>query len=323
MNPCSEMILKIFSNFFSSSSSSFPLGRRCYSRLVENATAFTGKSDFYNTIFLIDDVILKLRGMKPLSKNNINWLSKEKMIDQLGFPLNSLQYKKLCGKLDELESFAKITEISQLLQVFAAHKISIEDDIKDGNRNEFETKNHKEQNSLQSNEETKTDSSIESLAIATSSNENENNLEKSSLTTRGKSSYFGRIDRLGRVISLGYRKTSVAKIFMTPGIGTCHVNGKLAINYFHRPVDMFKLAEPFRVTRRLGKYNVWALTKGGGETGKSGAISLAIARALATIEPPLAHVLYPWGCLKRDNRIVERKKPGQKKARRQFTWVKR
>jgi len=123
--------------------------------------------------------------------------------------------------------------------------------------------------------------------------------------------------------TIGRRKASVARIYMSEGKGNITVNGKDFKEYF--PVDtmQFKLEQPFNITDVAGKFDVKVNVNGGGTTGQAEAIRLAISRALCELDPENRVTLKPEGMLTRDARVVERKQPGQKKARKKFQWVKR
>jgi small subunit ribosomal protein S9 len=123
--------------------------------------------------------------------------------------------------------------------------------------------------------------------------------------------------------TIGRRKASVARIYLSKGKGKITVNGKDFKEYF--PVDtmQYKLQQPFNIADLAGKFDVKVNVNGGGTTGQAEAIRLAISRALCEIDPENRVSLKPEGMLTRDSRIVERKKPGQKKARKKFQWVKR
>ena len=123
--------------------------------------------------------------------------------------------------------------------------------------------------------------------------------------------------------TIGRRKASVARIYMSKGKGNITVNGKDFKEYF--PVDtmQYKLQQPFNIADLAGKFDVKVNVNGGGTTGQAEAIRLAISRALCEIDPENRVSLKPERMLTRDSRIVERKKPGQKKARKKFQWVKR
>ena len=123
--------------------------------------------------------------------------------------------------------------------------------------------------------------------------------------------------------TIGRRKESVARIYMSKGKGKITINGKDFKDYF--PVDtmQFKLEQPFKIANLLDKFDVKANVNGGGTTGQVEAIRLAISRALCELDTENRPALKADGLLTRDSRVVERKKPGQKKARKKFQWVKR
>ena len=123
--------------------------------------------------------------------------------------------------------------------------------------------------------------------------------------------------------TIGRRKASVARIYMSKGKGNITVNGKDFKEYF--PVDtmQYKLEQPFNIAELSGKFDVKANVDGGGTTGQAEAIRLAISRALCELDVENRPALKAEGLLTRDARVVERKKPGQKKARKKFQWVKR
>jgi len=123
--------------------------------------------------------------------------------------------------------------------------------------------------------------------------------------------------------TIGRRKASVARIYMSKGKGNITVNGKDFKEYF--PVDtmQYKLEQPFNIADLSGKFDVKANVDGGGTTGQAEAIRLAISIALCELDVENRPALKAEGLLTRDARVVERKKPGQKKARKKFQWVKR
>jgi small subunit ribosomal protein S9 len=123
--------------------------------------------------------------------------------------------------------------------------------------------------------------------------------------------------------ALGRRKTSVARIYMTAGTGKITVNGKEANVFFPTVLLQNSVIKPFEVTGTAGQFDVNCNVDGGGVTGQSDAVKLAIARALVKYNAELKPAMKAVGLLTRDPRMVERKKPGQKKARRRFQFVKR
>ena len=121
----------------------------------------------------------------------------------------------------------------------------------------------------------------------------------------------------------GRRKSSVARVNLTPGTGEIKVNKRPFDEYFKRETDRLTILEPLKLTNTLGKFNVDVRVVGGGSTGQAGAFRLGLSRALSLCEPENRSVLKKSSLLSRDPRMKERKKPGQKGARKKFQWVKR
>ncbi len=124
-------------------------------------------------------------------------------------------------------------------------------------------------------------------------------------------------------IFIGRRKNAVARVILRTGTGKITINKREFENYFPQKNNRDQVLLPFALTETLGKYDVYANAKGGGVTGQSEAIRLGIARALVDINPDFRKILKPEGLLTRDPRMVERKKPGQPKARKKFQFSKR
>jgi len=122
---------------------------------------------------------------------------------------------------------------------------------------------------------------------------------------------------------IGRRKTSVARIYVKPGSGNITVNGRDAKEYFSTDMLVYKLNQAFLLTETVGQYDVRVNVFGGGITGQAEAIKLGISRALCDINTEYRALLKPHGLLTRDARMVERKKYGQKKARKRFQFSKR
>ena len=123
--------------------------------------------------------------------------------------------------------------------------------------------------------------------------------------------------------TIGRRKTAVARIYMTSGSGKITVNDKDYKEYFPTMPLQYQLHHPLEITSVLGSYDIRAIVDGGGITGQAESIKLAIARALVEINPEYKTLLKAKGLMTRDPRMVERKKPGQKKARKRFQFSKR
>ncbi|KAI9296364.1 ribosomal protein S5 domain 2-like protein [Neoconidiobolus thromboides FSU 785] len=131
------------------------------------------------------------------------------------------------------------------------------------------------------------------------------------------------LDSMGRAYSVGYRKEASVRCWLVKGEGKLMINGTPLAEYFGRYLDRENAVLPLALTNSLSKYNAWLIALGGGTTGQSQATSLALAKALIVHEPELETVLEEAKLLYRDPRVVERKKTGQPKARKKFTWVKR
>lgn len=123
--------------------------------------------------------------------------------------------------------------------------------------------------------------------------------------------------------TLGRRKTSVARIYLSKGKGNVTVNKKDYKVAFPVSVLQSKITQPFALTDTLGQYDVKVNVKGGGINGQVEAIRLAISRALVEIDAENKPLLKEDGLMTRDPRMVERKKPGQPKARKKFQFSKR
>ncbi|MCM8789704.1 MAG: 30S ribosomal protein S9 [Candidatus Omnitrophica bacterium] len=129
--------------------------------------------------------------------------------------------------------------------------------------------------------------------------------------------------RIVKYTAVGRRKESVARIQLLPGKGSIIVNNRPIDNYFVRETDKIIVKQPLVVTNYLNKYDVVANVRGGGLTGQAGALRHGISRALVSVEPGLKDLLRRDGYLTRDPRMKERKKYGQKGARKRFQWTKR
>jgi len=122
---------------------------------------------------------------------------------------------------------------------------------------------------------------------------------------------------------IGRRKTAVARVYISEGNGTITVNKKEYKNYFTTPTLQYKVMQPLALTDNTESFDIKVNVYGGGVTGQAEAIRLAISRALVEYNAENRAVLKPEGLLTRDPRMVERKKFGQKKARKKFQFSKR
>ncbi len=121
----------------------------------------------------------------------------------------------------------------------------------------------------------------------------------------------------------GRRKTAVASVRIRPGTGAIKVNGQDMEDYFPRIDHQQAVREPLRVTHNQGRYDIFVRARGGGITGQAEALRMGLARALVESDASLRPPLKEAGCLRRDPRMVERKKYGKRGARRSPQYSKR
>ena len=127
----------------------------------------------------------------------------------------------------------------------------------------------------------------------------------------------------GEYIGSGKRKSSTARVRLVPGTGQISVNKRDISEYFRNETQRTVIRYPLTITDNLGKFNVRATVAGGGPSGQAGALRLGIAKALLQFSGELRPRLKRAGLLTRDSRIKERKKYGQKGARKRFQFSKR
>lgn len=125
------------------------------------------------------------------------------------------------------------------------------------------------------------------------------------------------------VNTLGRRKKSVARIYLSKGKGNVTINGKDYKEYFPTVALQYRINQAFKLTETEGQFDVKANLTGGGITGQAEAFRLAVSRALVELNADNKTALKAEGLMTRDPRMVERKKPGQKKARKKFQFSKR
>ncbi len=129
---------------------------------------------------------------------------------------------------------------------------------------------------------------------------------------------------MATIYATGKRKAAIAKVWLTPGTGEMLINGKTLDQWLggHETLKM-KVRLPLELTKQLESMNVKATTLGGGYSAQADALKHGITKALVEFEPAFRAILKPEGLLTRDSRVVERKKPGKKKARRSPQFSKR
>jgi small subunit ribosomal protein S9 len=123
--------------------------------------------------------------------------------------------------------------------------------------------------------------------------------------------------------TVGRRKNAIARVKLIDGSGKITVNKREFEKYFPLEIQRDEILRPFKVTDTMGRYDVMIRVNGGGPVGQAGAVRLGIARSLVALDEDARSALRGAGLLTRDPRMVERKKYGQKKARKRFQFSKR
>ena len=126
-----------------------------------------------------------------------------------------------------------------------------------------------------------------------------------------------------RFFATGKRKTSVARVWLTPGTGNIIVNKRSMDDYFGRETSKMVIMQPLELTDNVGKFDISVNVTGGGPSGQAGAIKHGITKALLEADVELRGALKKAGYITRDSRIKERKKYGRRGARRSFQFSKR
>lgn len=124
-------------------------------------------------------------------------------------------------------------------------------------------------------------------------------------------------------VATGRRKEATARVRLHHGKGEIFINKRPLDNYFIRETDRIIIRQPFQATSTVNRFDCFANIRGGGLAGQAGALRLGIARALLLVDPAYKQLLRKGSFLTRDSRMKERKKYGQKGARKRFQWTKR
>ncbi|KAI5123046.1 hypothetical protein M0805_000481 [Coniferiporia weirii] len=273
----------------------------------ESPTFYTGRAAFYDYVANLERAIqhtrstLKVLQLTPLPDFALRslppaypaWKSKDELASSLATKLSASRHRRLVELLNKLNDFRRIATT-------AGHE-----DLAKG-----------------------LDNVLDMFERA----------DKEEHLRRGQRKPI-KVDAEGRAYANGRRKTSSARVWvissehaaaararagdLSPSVTEIVVNNVPLSEYFKIPVDRERILRPFRVAGLLGAYNVFALVQGGGITGQAGAVALGIAKGLAAHVPDVELILRRAKLLRRDPRMVERKKTGRAKARKGYTWVKR
>jgi len=297
-------------------------------------TFYTTRSDYYEIVGGLQDAIhstrttLKSLHLYPLPKFALDalppaypaWADRADMGAELGVKLSAGMYRQLILELKELELYHRITGSAGITELrdFLGELIGSFESTKQVEARERRV------------------------------------MKQAMVGKRAK------LDEYGRSYTLGRRKTSTARVWMIkarnqdvgdsnavgegqsttpstsvsallspspkvppPPTTSILINSAPISEYFPLPADREAVLRPLKLAGLLGAYNVFALVRGGGTSGQSGALALAISRACASHVPEVESILRKANLMKRDPRMVERKKTGLAKARKAYTWVKR
>ena len=121
----------------------------------------------------------------------------------------------------------------------------------------------------------------------------------------------------------GKRKSSIARVWLTPGNGVITVNSKNIDDYFGRETSKMVIRQPLELTENVGKFDIYVTVRGGGDSGQAGAIKHGITKALLEVDAAYRAPLKQAGFITRDSRVKERKKYGKRAARRSCQFSKR
>jgi small subunit ribosomal protein S9 len=121
----------------------------------------------------------------------------------------------------------------------------------------------------------------------------------------------------------GKRKSSIARVWLTPGTGVITVNTKTIDAYFGRETSKMVIRQPLEITENVDKFDIYVTVRGGGDSGQAGAIKHGITKALLEVDAAYRPTLKSAGFITRDSRVKERKKYGKKAARASFQFSKR
>ena len=121
----------------------------------------------------------------------------------------------------------------------------------------------------------------------------------------------------------GKRKSSIARVWLTPGTGVITVNSKTIDDYFGRETSKMVIRQPLELTENVGKFDIYVTVRGGGDSGQAGAIKHGITKALLEVDAAYRAPLKQAGFITRDSRVKERKKYGKAAARKSFQFSKR
>ncbi|KZT72125.1 ribosomal protein S5 domain 2-like protein [Daedalea quercina L-15889] len=292
---------------------------------------YTGRSEYYDQLNSLEDAVtesrialqrLQLLPLPAFARNAIPparhvWQTKQDIMENMNTLISTTRYRRLITTLNQLDEYRRIAdaagveilseEIQDILSVF--EKSNKEAILAQGKRKPVEFDQYGRTYTI--GRRKTSHARVWTIAVQRPPEDAaaEPDVEEEGLP-QIESTVTSAVD---------YSPPKPVKVTMTNIL----INNSPLAEYFPLLPDRERVTLPFKIAGLVGAYNVFALVRGGGSTGQSGALSLGIAKALAAHEPDVAPILQKAKLLRRDPRMVERKKTGRKKARAGYNWVKR
>ncbi|OLY77935.1 37S ribosomal protein S9, mitochondrial [Smittium mucronatum] len=320
-------------------------------KVPDSAAYFTGNSRLYDLMVGLEK-LQESNFSKPRVLTGVTsrqWLSLEKLEKKLDMTLKKQQYAKILEQVSQLTRIELTddnrSEVMNVVDFFKSEKYT--SGYKLNERRKRLAQEAADSQSIEgSSVSVAADGSQATADAIDASQADKNSPETSENSKTSRNPLAGYKDDLGRFYALGRRKSSSSRAYLVPVKSILSadetssnqesdsqkatkkhpqflINGVPLSQYFHLQTDAESVLFPLLVSGSITEYNVWLRARGGGHTGQAEASALAIARAVCVANPDLKPFLEKAGCLASDSRRVERKKTGQPKARKKYTWVKR
>ncbi|KAF9820282.1 hypothetical protein IEO21_01496 [Rhodonia placenta] len=306
--------------------------------IPESPNFYTGRAAYYDQINGLETAIqhtrsalqkLQLLPLPSFARHSIPpghhvWITKDGLTEMLNAPLTTSRYRRLLGLLNQLDSYRRIADVAGVgmladrvagvLEVF--ERENKEAVLARGKRKPVEFDEHGRSYTVGRRKE----SAARVWVIPVQKPETATDVSTSS-TTSQKAAAEDVLPQLTPTITSAMSDSPLKPITVTTT--NILINNTPLSQYFPIPADRERVVRPFKIAGLVGAYNVFALVRGGGTSGQSGAVSLGIAKALSAHAPEVEPLLRRAKLMRRDPRMVERKKTGRAKARKAYTWVKR
>ncbi|PCH43608.1 ribosomal protein S5 domain 2-like protein [Wolfiporia cocos MD-104 SS10] len=308
----------------------------------ESPNFYTGRAAYFDQVNALESAIqhtrsalqtLELLPLPVFARESIPpahnvWMTKEALADKLNARLTTSRYRRLLGLLNQLDSYRRIADVAgvvqlaervaDVLQIFEReNKAAV---LAQGKRKPVQFDQYGRSYTIGRRKE----STARVWMIPVQRKEAAADASTSAALAAPEGLEAQTADSLPPLessVTSAFDDAPVAPVEVTTS--NILINNTPLVQYFPLLTDRERIIRPFRIAGLIGAYNVFALVRGGGTTGQSGAVSLGVAKALAAHAPDVEPLLKKAKLLRRDPRMVERKKTGRAKARKAYTWVKR